>query len=138
MVEELVATHRSPTSSSDARVVDGFGGYAHATSTCAMGIVVDEHGAVIGYDNLFVADASVLPTRRLGMYASRSSPSASPAWRRLARRSRARHRDVDGMPLIAQVRVSSSAMLSWSRSVISQTSGTRSRSQTNPKSRLPL
>ena len=26
-----------------------------------MGSVVDEHGAVVGYDDLFVADASVLP-----------------------------------------------------------------------------
>ena len=26
-----------------------------------MGTVVDEHGAVGGYENLFVADASVLP-----------------------------------------------------------------------------
>ena len=39
----------------------GFGGYAHATSTCRMGTVVDARGALIGYENLFVCDASVFP-----------------------------------------------------------------------------
>ena len=62
MVEELLATPPFTDVVGDAQVADGFGGYAHATSTCAMGSVVDEHGAVIGYDDLFVADASVLPT----------------------------------------------------------------------------
>jgi choline dehydrogenase-like flavoprotein len=33
----------------------------HPTSTCAMGTVVDDDGAVIGYDALHVADASVFP-----------------------------------------------------------------------------
>ena len=62
MVEELLTTTPFTDVVSDARVVDGFGGYAHATSTCAMGTVVDEHGVVAGYEDLFVADASVLPT----------------------------------------------------------------------------
>ena len=62
MVEELLTTAPFADVVADARVVDGFGGYAHATSTCAMGTVVDEHGAVIGYEDLFVADASVLAT----------------------------------------------------------------------------
>jgi choline dehydrogenase-like flavoprotein len=35
------------------------GDYAHASSTCAMGRVVDGRGAVSGYDGLFVCDASV-------------------------------------------------------------------------------
>ena len=39
----------------------GFGGYAHATSTCRMGTVVDGTGAVRGYERLFVCDASVFP-----------------------------------------------------------------------------
>jgi choline dehydrogenase len=61
MVEELLTTAPFADIVADARVVDEFGGYAHATSTCAIGTVVDEHGAVIGYEDLFVADASVLP-----------------------------------------------------------------------------
>lgn len=36
--------------------------YVHATSTCAMGSVLDDDFAVIGYQNLFVCDASVFPT----------------------------------------------------------------------------
>ncbi len=35
--------------------------YVHATSTCAMGRVVDTACRVIGYDDLFVCDASVMP-----------------------------------------------------------------------------
>jgi choline dehydrogenase-like flavoprotein len=36
-------------------------GVYHATSTCAMGVVVDDAGAVLGYDGLYVVDASVFP-----------------------------------------------------------------------------
>lgn len=36
--------------------------YVHATSTCAMGTVVDERYAVVGYEGLFVCDASVFPS----------------------------------------------------------------------------
>ena len=35
--------------------------YVHATSTCAMGTVVDNRGSVIGYDALSVVDASIFP-----------------------------------------------------------------------------
>jgi choline dehydrogenase len=44
------------------------GGHWHPVGTCRMGpetdpdAVVDHHGCVHGFDNLFVADASVLPT----------------------------------------------------------------------------
>jgi choline dehydrogenase-like flavoprotein len=38
------------------------GDYVHATSTCAMGTVVDDTGAVNGYDALFVCDASIFPS----------------------------------------------------------------------------
>ncbi len=38
------------------------GDYVHASSTCAMGTVVDDQFAVEGYRNLFVCDASVFPT----------------------------------------------------------------------------
>ncbi len=36
-------------------------GVFHATSTCAAGVVVDDDGAVLGYDGLYVTDASVFP-----------------------------------------------------------------------------
>lgn len=42
-------------------VGSGYGGYAHASSSCRMGMVVDRRGAVVGYEKLFVADASVFP-----------------------------------------------------------------------------
>jgi choline dehydrogenase-like flavoprotein len=38
------------------------GDYVHASSTCAMGTTVDERGAVIGYEGLYVCDASVFPS----------------------------------------------------------------------------
>lgn len=37
------------------------GDYVHASSTCAMGRVVDERFRVVGYEGLFVCDASVFP-----------------------------------------------------------------------------
>jgi choline dehydrogenase len=37
-------------------------GYFHPVGTCALGSVVDANGAVLGYENLYVADASVMPT----------------------------------------------------------------------------
>jgi choline dehydrogenase-like flavoprotein len=37
------------------------GDYVHASSTCAMGPVVDGEGAVHGYEGLYVCDASVFP-----------------------------------------------------------------------------
>lgn len=36
--------------------------YVHASSTCAIGRVVDDQFAVMGYDGLFVCDASVFPS----------------------------------------------------------------------------
>ena len=36
-------------------------GVYHPTSTCRMGDVVDEDGAVVGFDHVFVVDASVFP-----------------------------------------------------------------------------
>lgn len=38
------------------------GDYVHATSTCAMGTVVDQDFKVEGYEHLFVCDASVFPS----------------------------------------------------------------------------
>jgi choline dehydrogenase-like flavoprotein len=38
------------------------GDYVHASSTCAMGTTVDDRGAVVGYEDLYVCDASVFPS----------------------------------------------------------------------------
>jgi 5-(hydroxymethyl)furfural/furfural oxidase len=38
------------------------GDYVHASSTCAMGTVVDADGCLIGYHGVFVCDASVFPS----------------------------------------------------------------------------
>jgi choline dehydrogenase len=35
--------------------------YFHPAGTCAIGVVVDESARVYGFDNLFVADASIMP-----------------------------------------------------------------------------
>jgi choline dehydrogenase len=37
-------------------------GFFHPTGTCAIGKVVDERARVYGYENLLVADASIMPT----------------------------------------------------------------------------
>jgi len=37
-------------------------GFFHPTGTCAIGAVVDESGRVYGYEQLIVADASIMPT----------------------------------------------------------------------------
>ena len=42
-------------------VGEGYAGYAHASSSCRMGVVVDRRGAVVGYEGLYVCDASVFP-----------------------------------------------------------------------------
>ncbi|HAY69042.1 MAG TPA: hypothetical protein DCY82_12285 [Acidimicrobiaceae bacterium] len=49
-------------SSIEAWVRTHCGDYVHATSTCAMGTVVDDDFAVAGYQNLYVCDASVFPS----------------------------------------------------------------------------
>jgi choline dehydrogenase len=37
-------------------------GFFHPVATCALGSVVDERCRVLGFENLYVADASVIPT----------------------------------------------------------------------------
>lgn len=51
----------------DDSAIDGWlrwspGLYRHATSTCAIGTVIDDSGAVHGYEGLYVCDASALPS----------------------------------------------------------------------------
>jgi choline dehydrogenase-like flavoprotein len=43
-------------------VLDHLGDYVHASGGCAMGRVVDEHAALVGYRALYVCDASVFAT----------------------------------------------------------------------------
>jgi len=38
------------------------GDYVHASSSCAMGTVVDDDGRLVGYDGVYVCDASVFPS----------------------------------------------------------------------------
>jgi choline dehydrogenase len=40
--------------------------YVHAACSCRLGAAVDPGGRVIGYDNIYVADASVLPVMPVG------------------------------------------------------------------------
>jgi choline dehydrogenase-like flavoprotein len=37
-------------------------GFFHPVATCALGRVVDTDARVLGYDNLYVGDASIMPT----------------------------------------------------------------------------
>ena len=58
-------SHRSSvraTSTSDAYVREEVRGFFHPAATCAIGRVVDADARVLGYDNLYVADASIMPT----------------------------------------------------------------------------
>ena len=43
-------------------VREAVGDYVHASSTCAMGTVVDGDGRLVGYDGVYVCDASVFPS----------------------------------------------------------------------------
>ena len=38
------------------------GDYVHASSSCAMGTVVDDDGRLVGYEGVYVCDASVFPS----------------------------------------------------------------------------
>ncbi len=38
------------------------GDYVHASSSCAMGVVVDDDGRLFGYEGVYVCDASVFPS----------------------------------------------------------------------------
>jgi choline dehydrogenase len=51
-----------PSADLEAYVREAVRGFFHPVGTCAIGSVVDAGGRVIGYDGLYVADASIMPT----------------------------------------------------------------------------
>jgi choline dehydrogenase-like flavoprotein len=61
LVEQLLAAPAFAAIVEDMTVGEAPAGVYHPTSTCRMGDVVDEDGAVIDADHLFVVDASVFP-----------------------------------------------------------------------------
>jgi choline dehydrogenase-like flavoprotein len=61
LARELLAHPAFRALVADVSVGEPPAGVFHATSTCAMGRVVDGGGAVIGYRGLYVVDASVFP-----------------------------------------------------------------------------
>jgi len=61
LAKELLAHRVFTRLVTDISVGEPPAGIYHATSTCAMGVVVDDAGAVFGYDGLYVVDASVFP-----------------------------------------------------------------------------
>ncbi len=61
VVHELLAHPAFRDLVTDVAVGDPPAGVYHATSTCAMGRVVDDDGTVVGYRDLSVVDASVFP-----------------------------------------------------------------------------
>jgi 5-(hydroxymethyl)furfural/furfural oxidase len=69
VVEEVFVDASGTTSSAlrDDRSIERWvrravGDYVHASSSCAMGTVVDDDGRLIGYDGVYVCDASVFPS----------------------------------------------------------------------------
>jgi choline dehydrogenase/5-(hydroxymethyl)furfural/furfural oxidase len=58
-VREMVEVTRLDRSAASVRA--GLGDYVHAAGSCAMGRVVDQRCAVVGYESLFVCDTSVMP-----------------------------------------------------------------------------
>ncbi|HKA27374.1 MAG TPA: GMC family oxidoreductase [Gaiellaceae bacterium] len=73
MLRELVAgEHFRPYRANEVRPGDDIDaaahvratarGFFHPVATCALGMVVDERCRVLGFENLYVADASVMPT----------------------------------------------------------------------------
>ena len=63
----LDAFGTSASTLSDDRAIERWvrsavGDYVHASSSCAMGSVVDDDGRLVGYDGVYVCDASVFPS----------------------------------------------------------------------------
>jgi choline dehydrogenase-like flavoprotein len=66
------------------------GDYVHASSTCAMGRVVDADGALVGYEGVYVCDASVFPTipdANTHLPTTMLAERLAARWRRADRRS---------------------------------------------------
>jgi choline dehydrogenase len=62
-IRELVTRETAPAEESlESYARETVRGYFHPVGTCAVGAVVDETGRVHGFDNLHVADASVMPS----------------------------------------------------------------------------
>jgi choline dehydrogenase-like flavoprotein len=66
VAEGLVERELEPGESADADAIrhrgrDGISAYFHPVGTCAMGEVTDHSGRVLGFENLVVADASLMP-----------------------------------------------------------------------------
>ncbi len=63
-IDDLGTTAAALTSddSIERWVRGGVGDYVHASSSCAMGTVVDGDGRLVGYEGLYVCDASVFPS----------------------------------------------------------------------------
>jgi choline dehydrogenase-like flavoprotein len=55
-------TRPGPAADVEGYVREQVRGYFHPVGTCALGSVVDARGRVLGFDNLYVADASIMPT----------------------------------------------------------------------------
>jgi choline dehydrogenase len=51
-----------PGADPEAYIRSAVRGYFHPVGTCALGSVVDERGRVFGFENLYVGDASLMPT----------------------------------------------------------------------------
>jgi choline dehydrogenase len=51
-----------PEVDAEAHVRETARGFFHPVGTCAIGRVVDEHCRVLGFENLYVVDASAVPT----------------------------------------------------------------------------
>jgi choline dehydrogenase len=63
-VSQYAAAEIRPGPAVDARthVRDTARGFFHPIGTCAIGAVVDESGRLYGHENVFVGDASIMPT----------------------------------------------------------------------------
>jgi len=59
----MISAEISPGATDPERYLrDTIRNYFHPAGTCPMGSVVGQHGDVLGFDSLFVADASIMPT----------------------------------------------------------------------------
>lgn len=64
LIDEVGTTAHAlgPDAALDSWLLSHGADYVHASGTCAIGRVTDANGAVVGYDGLYVCDASLFPT----------------------------------------------------------------------------